>query len=84
MWQQHHAKLDPLMLLAMTATIHRISKVFIVAYLNVTQFLHISFYREFCVLFIDVFDSLFSHLGIKVYSFDVSTDNVIFVYIILQ
>ncbi len=52
--------------------------------LNVAQFLNISFCWELRILFIDVFIFLFLPFEIKVYSFEVSIDNSIFVYIILQ
>ncbi len=71
MQQQHCAKLDAPMLLAITATIHCFSNMFIVAYLNIAQFLNISVCRELSVLFIDVFDFLFSCFGIKAYLFEV-------------
>ncbi len=64
---------------------HCISKVFVATYLNAAQFLNISFCKELCVLFIDVFDFLFSRFGIKYYYLlELSTDNGIFVYLILK
>ncbi len=77
MWQQRCVKLDALMLLAITATIHSISNLFIAAYPNIAQFLNISFCRELRVLFIDVFDFWFLGFRIEVYSFEMSTDNSI-------
>ncbi len=67
------------MLLAITATIHCFSNMFIAIYQNITQFLNISFCRELRVLFIDVFDLLFSRFGIKVYLFEVNTNNNVLV-----